>query len=565
MTKNFDKEQQHQLKKTGKTKVTGKTTQVVGVQEEHKESFNLLQKQAKQKEDIFFYNWIQGMRNFFMQRQSGVSWEVFDSAVDATFDHYRKITQNGTHPPLSKGKPINNLVAYAYKVSQNNLHDARTAKQRQEQKDGYKQVTSITMLDKDGNQEALNFDELLERYKQEKTMERQADRFSWFEEVYRKEFTSEHEAELEQSANEQVKSERERIAQRFYPSARLNDSREEAWSGVRSIRGELYGGYTFGREIMPEFEFVRRLELVKNGKVNRRDLIVMFMFKVFQMLQGRHGEEQYYLFMKIMSGIDFKFPDHTEIEEASDRALIKIRKETQYRDYVRLAYNEAGDYVQYDPKTDTMDHGKSLCSHCEHFSKISFNKCKAFPEGIPEEIKNGEVIHQEIRPDQKGFITWKPRKDIQELMDRLHDKKWKEETPSNIDIAEELGIDSKKVSGLWKKEKDWNAKREKLEAQEPTVDKYRKQGLTILGFQLVRALEIIKDYDAKNADRIQKRLEEYRQKMQEMTEAELEYIDKMRLKQWGTKKFQEYKAQEEALKQAVKQYIPEILEGKKQN
>jgi|TARA_R100001530_G_scaffold130469_1_gene101439 hypothetical protein len=33
------------------------------------------------------------------------------------------------------------------------------------------------------------------------------------------------------------------------------------------------------------------------------------------------------------------------------------------------------------------------CDHCRRLSKKNWNKCKAFPEGIPQDILSGSIVH----------------------------------------------------------------------------------------------------------------------------------------------------------------------------
>jgi len=48
------------------------------------------------------------------------------------------------------------------------------------------------------------------------------------------------------------------------------------------------------------------------------------------------------------------------------------------------------------------------CQSCNHY--WGENKCEAFPEGIPEGIFRGQVLHEEPTKDQKNNIVFKKRK-----------------------------------------------------------------------------------------------------------------------------------------------------------
>lgn len=51
---------------------------------------------------------------------------------------------------------------------------------------------------------------------------------------------------------------------------------------------------------------------------------------------------------------------------------------------------------------------KPICPGCLWFDNLNIDgiTCKAFPKGIPDEILNGDVIHDEIRPDQEGDFIY---------------------------------------------------------------------------------------------------------------------------------------------------------------
>lgn len=48
-----------------------------------------------------------------------------------------------------------------------------------------------------------------------------------------------------------------------------------------------------------------------------------------------------------------------------------------------------------------------ICFKCKHFNKFGLG-CKAFPEGIPDEIISGENEHKEPLPEQKNNIVFEP-------------------------------------------------------------------------------------------------------------------------------------------------------------
>jgi len=48
------------------------------------------------------------------------------------------------------------------------------------------------------------------------------------------------------------------------------------------------------------------------------------------------------------------------------------------------------------------------CFNCKHFREWDFF-CKAYPDGVPDEILNGDVAHTEIRPDQKGKAVFEKK------------------------------------------------------------------------------------------------------------------------------------------------------------
>ena len=50
----------------------------------------------------------------------------------------------------------------------------------------------------------------------------------------------------------------------------------------------------------------------------------------------------------------------------------------------------------------------SDCFNCKHFREWDFF-CKAYPDGIPEEILDGDVSHTEVRSDQKGNTVFEKK------------------------------------------------------------------------------------------------------------------------------------------------------------
>lgn len=50
-----------------------------------------------------------------------------------------------------------------------------------------------------------------------------------------------------------------------------------------------------------------------------------------------------------------------------------------------------------------------ICSKCKNFNtgKLSFT-CKAFPDGIPDDILTEDFIHKKIHPKQKNKILFEP-------------------------------------------------------------------------------------------------------------------------------------------------------------
>lgn len=50
------------------------------------------------------------------------------------------------------------------------------------------------------------------------------------------------------------------------------------------------------------------------------------------------------------------------------------------------------------------------CTNCEHFRHARGMACRAFPEGIPQQIMSGEVSHLEPVPGDGG-IQYTPKED----------------------------------------------------------------------------------------------------------------------------------------------------------
>lgn len=57
-----------------------------------------------------------------------------------------------------------------------------------------------------------------------------------------------------------------------------------------------------------------------------------------------------------------------------------------------------------------MNTKKLICFNCEHFSDDVLG-CKAFPEGIPNAILNGNNKHKKPLRGQKNELTFKRKKD----------------------------------------------------------------------------------------------------------------------------------------------------------
>ena len=48
----------------------------------------------------------------------------------------------------------------------------------------------------------------------------------------------------------------------------------------------------------------------------------------------------------------------------------------------------------------------SQCQGCKHCHETEFI-CSAFPFGIPDEVIDNDVIHDEVLPEQQGDYVWK--------------------------------------------------------------------------------------------------------------------------------------------------------------
>jgi hypothetical protein len=59
-----------------------------------------------------------------------------------------------------------------------------------------------------------------------------------------------------------------------------------------------------------------------------------------------------------------------------------------------------------------MIYPKPQCEDCKHlFNDKPGYFCKAFPDGIPDEITEGEVSHTDPLPNQKNDIVFEPIKE----------------------------------------------------------------------------------------------------------------------------------------------------------
>jgi hypothetical protein len=57
----------------------------------------------------------------------------------------------------------------------------------------------------------------------------------------------------------------------------------------------------------------------------------------------------------------------------------------------------------FDIVIDKVSTEPPVCSHCKHFFKDGDGlTCKAFPQGIPDDILSLEDNHEDVRPDQEG-------------------------------------------------------------------------------------------------------------------------------------------------------------------
>jgi hypothetical protein len=57
--------------------------------------------------------------------------------------------------------------------------------------------------------------------------------------------------------------------------------------------------------------------------------------------------------------------------------------------------------------SDTTGEQISICINCKNYLKGL--TCKAFPEGIPEEILNGDNNHSKPLPDQENDIVFESK------------------------------------------------------------------------------------------------------------------------------------------------------------
>lgn len=58
-----------------------------------------------------------------------------------------------------------------------------------------------------------------------------------------------------------------------------------------------------------------------------------------------------------------------------------------------------------------FDIEKCICVGCKHNFSFAKLNCKAFPEGIPEDVLKGENRHSEVLKNQKGKLIYERRKD----------------------------------------------------------------------------------------------------------------------------------------------------------
>ena len=58
-----------------------------------------------------------------------------------------------------------------------------------------------------------------------------------------------------------------------------------------------------------------------------------------------------------------------------------------------------------------MEAKKLICFICKHFDVI--NGCKAFPDGIPDEITSGENEHRAPLPEQDNDIVFEPIESVE--------------------------------------------------------------------------------------------------------------------------------------------------------
>lgn len=57
-----------------------------------------------------------------------------------------------------------------------------------------------------------------------------------------------------------------------------------------------------------------------------------------------------------------------------------------------------------------MENLQLICMECKHFREIE-GGCAAFPDGIPDEIINGENLHKKPLKDQDNNIVFEKAED----------------------------------------------------------------------------------------------------------------------------------------------------------
>ena len=57
-------------------------------------------------------------------------------------------------------------------------------------------------------------------------------------------------------------------------------------------------------------------------------------------------------------------------------------------------------------QNDYKNFNNPLCNNCKQYT--GYANCKAFPEGIPDDILTGEFDHTKKHPEQKNDILFEP-------------------------------------------------------------------------------------------------------------------------------------------------------------